>query len=490
VKPPLVSIAIVLAPVGCGETRAAPPRPNVVLVVVDTLRTDRLPFHGCARDNAPFLGELAASGLVFERAHSAGAWTVPSTASLMTSVYPFQHGVVEGFEIEAPEDDPDAPVNLLPEDLETIPELFRAAGYRTFGVSGNALVGPEMGFARGFDRYFAEHDLDAATVNSILLEWRDEILDPEARRPWFVYLHYFDPHDNYRSREPGYDVDGLEAPDAESPIRFARLRAEIRFEEGDDPEYAEELAKWSANFIEYAEGEARTGPPRATIDRMLAAYDSEIRFMDEHLRTMLGELGALEDAVVVVTADHGEEHLDHGDIGHGQNLHDELVHVPLVVRLPGADRPVGRVAANVSTMDLLPTFRALLGRPPSAQDQGRDLLGPRREDRAVLSMRLRWPYPDSEDDPEAEYGVVIGPEKLIYSDDGNRSVYRLFDLSEDPRERHSLAGDRPQRVLELREEMERALEGLPRRERVISTVAIGAGIRAHMGGIGYAGEER
>ncbi|MDE0896285.1 MAG: sulfatase-like hydrolase/transferase [Planctomycetota bacterium] len=200
------------------------PRPDVVMIVVDTLRADRLAFYGCDRENAPFLSSLAAKGLVFEQSQAPGPWTVPSTASLMTSTYPFQHGVVDGFDWNASdEENVGETVNRIPASVETLPEMMQGFGYKTYGVSANVLVGFEMGFDRGFDHFSALDDEIAETVNTTLLQWKDEILG--AEQPNFIYLHYFDPHDPYYAREPWFDLDALEGPDAASASAFARLRA-------------------------------------------------------------------------------------------------------------------------------------------------------------------------------------------------------------------------------------------------------------------------
>jgi hypothetical protein len=353
-------------------------------------------------------------------------------------------------------------VNRLPDEIETIPELFQALGYRTFGVSANRLVGFEVGFDGGFERFVSEEDLDAAAVNAHVLDWLIPVLHRADERPWFVYLHYFDPHDNYRQREPWYDVDGLEAPGEESASRFARFRAEIR-------RAPRSTACW---------------PPTTARS---ATWTSSCA-------TSSPSSGTSTTPCVVVTADHGEEFLDHGNFGHGQNLHDEQVHVPLVLRLAGESRPRGRIAENVSTMDLLPTFRALLDLPPSPRDQSRSLLEPRARDRLVCSARLHWPGPTSEDfdDPDArseEFSAVSGREKLIFSDTRDHSEYRLFDMDEDPGERRSLAGERPARVLELRAAVDRLEHDLSRWERHFENARIDQGIPAHMAGIGYAGED-
>lgn len=266
---------------GCsGKPSAQPaPRPDVLMIVVDTLRADRLAFYGCALENAPFLSELAARGLVYEQAQAPGPWTVPSTASLMTSTYPFQHGVVDGFDWKASdEQNAGETVNRIPGGVETLPEMMRRFGYRTYGVSANVLVGLEMGFDRGFDRFAALDDEIAETVNSTLFEWKDELLASE--QPSFVYLHYFDPHDPYYAREPWFDLERLEAPDAESSSAFARLRAGAW--DAMDPELREELLDYLPRMLGYEQ--ASELPPEAItrpLDWVLACYDSEIRYLDD-----------------------------------------------------------------------------------------------------------------------------------------------------------------------------------------------------------------
>ena len=491
----LPALAILACAFSCGEPRPVPARPNVLLVVADTLRADRLPMYGCERDNAPFLGELAERSLVFESAWSPAPWTVPATASLMTSVYPLQHGVVDAFEPDADEDErAEMRVNRLPDGVETLAEMFRDHGYRTFGVSANALVGMEMGFHRGFDRFVALAFVDADVVNAALFEWVDEITDPAATAPWFVYLHYFDPHDNYVQRSPWFDVAGLEAPDEDAASAFARVRGMIRREEVEDLEYAEELADWSTHFVERRGADPPEEAPSAAIDRMFAAYDSEIRFLDEHIRQAFARLDPEGTAAVVFTVDHGEELLDHAEIGHGQSLYNELVRVPLLVRTPGPDAPTGRVSTHVSTMDVLPTFRELLGAGPSPQDQGASLLGELSDDRTVFSMRMDWPSPGAYGygaaaAREEEGAVVQGRDKLIFRDEERFTLTQLVDLATDPNEAGNQSGGRAARAAELRERYERLAEELPRWERTFGTAVVDDELRAALVELGYTGDD-
>ena len=154
-------------------------KPDVVVFLVDTLRPDHLGLYGHPKEMAPFLAKLAASGVVFERAFSTSSWTAPSTASLFTSLYPPQHGVVEGFRVhtghakrmrqkarEVTE------LNRLPSDVKTLPETFDEMGYATFGVASNVNVGSEIGFDRGFDRFYRDAKAPASALLAKVMQWK------------------------------------------------------------------------------------------------------------------------------------------------------------------------------------------------------------------------------------------------------------------------------------------------------------------------------
>jgi len=459
-----------------GCSRDVDQRPDVVLIVVDTLRADRLPFYGCPEDTAPFLGELAHRSLVFENAWSPSSWTLPATVSILTSVHPFQHGVasLEGLEL-GPDDEP-LPVHCIPAELETLAEALGRAGYRTFGVASNVLVGPEVGFDRGFDRFVKLDDEDADAVNAVVAGWRDEML---AARPFFLYVHYFDPHDTFHAREPWFDLpgpgiesgwpDGLpeEVPDTYTDLDWILTRLEPTPDwlggrrSGDlSPDELRELMTW-----------------------IRAAYDSEIGFVDSRIRALF-EMLDLDEAIVLFLADHGEEFYEHGDLTHGQNLYGETVRVPLLLHLPGADAQRGRVSANVTTLDVVPTLRRLLRLPPSEQDQGRDLLAsaaPRpvfgilegKSGQHALERDLR--------------SVVLGNHRLIALDGGR---VELYDLERDPLERDDLADERPEVVAELLRELdrlERSAPAYPRTTRLPGPPS--EALLEHLRGIGYAGEK-
>ncbi|MCB9915928.1 MAG: sulfatase [Planctomycetes bacterium] len=396
-----LALACALGLAACGAREPAAPRPDVLLVVVDTLRPDHLGFQGYERETAPFLAELAARGAVFERAFSTSSWTAPSTASVFTGLYPPRHGVVQGFfaHFHQAGGEQAAPADLvlqrLPGDHPTLPELFHAAGYRTYGLATNLNIGPEIGFDRGFDRFERLDDVPAAQVLARLDAWRDE-LDADDGRPRFLYLHLNDVHAPYVPRKRWYRDAGDE---------------------------------------------------RA---RRISAYDSEISYLDEQLREAARAHGFGADALVAVVSDHGEEFQEHGNWFHGFSLHRELNQVLLVLAGPGV--PARRVPVNVSLVDVLPTLVDLAGLGADATREaarnGRSLaplLGSEPEAEAALaSYAERTLLAHREQlvngEPMHAWVVLQGRWKL-YEQGG---VRRLYDLWSDVRELHDLLADEPE----------------------------------------------
>lgn len=429
--------ALLLVLAACGAD-PAPPRPDVIVVVIDTLRADELPPYGGARENAPFIAELAEQGLVFENAWSTSSWTAPATASIFTSQHPNEHGVNVGLMVRSPIAD-QLEVRRIPEAIETLPEFMRSRGYATFAVTDNINVDEPLGFSDGFDRFrylkgFAESG--ARKLNEQVLAWRDEILSDE--RPYFLYLHYMDPHEPYRRH-----------------------------------------AEWMPE-------DAPPVPEDRLTDR--AAYRSEIRHTDENIRAIFEALGVDDDTVVILTADHGQEFLDHGRTGHKWTLYSELTRVPLVARL-GADGPRGRSKANVSNIDLLPTLRQVLDAPPSEADRGRSLLeaaaADRRGERELFAMRTDCYHPTR---PRELRSIVKGPYKLILDEDSGK--VQLYDLDADPAEQRDLSGARPAVVELLREALD-AQADRARREgtRQAGDRDLSEEERRQLEALGYAGDD-
>lgn len=452
-----------------------PPRPNVALVVVDTLRADRLPFYGCPRNTAPFLNELAQRSLVFENAWSTSSWTLPATVSLVTSTHPFQHGVTNliGLELE-PGDEP-VPVACIPDELETLAETMREAGYKTYGVVSNVLVGSAISFDRGFDRYVRLDDEDADAVNSIVKEWHEEMVDDE---PYFLYLHYFDPHDPFHARDPWFHLDTpldeLGWPPGEYPGR-----------EGD----AADL-DWVLTHLdpmpEGFEGKTAADLSPAEVSEVMrwirAAYDSEIGFVDARIREVYELLG-LEDALVFLTSDHGEEFYEHGALTHGQNLYSETVRVPLLLQLPGDHARSGRVTTHSSILDVPPTLMGFLQQPQLPQYVGHDLLADPSE-RPIIGVL----EDESGRHPsEADLFSIVHEGHRLITTKGDAS--ELYDMLSDPGEFYDLAERLPNTADQLLGDLLRVEEEavrFPRTTRVPEESPTEE-LLQHLKGIGYVG---
>ncbi|MCU0253119.1 MAG: sulfatase [Acidobacteria bacterium] len=398
----------------------APPRPDVVLITIDTLRADRCSLYGAARPTTPFLQDLARTAVVFDAAYAASSWTPPSMASIFTGLPPRAHGVVKG----AVRNGEAVNQEVLDDAFTTIAESFRAAGYHTVGVSSNAHVVKRTGFAQGFDAFRAPLWKGANEVNAVV---RTLVAERPAGKPLFLWVHYFDPHTPYVPHAPwidSYEVD----------FRWVERCAGV-----------EQEALLAA---------ARDSNDSAAMRAALyGLYDSEIAYVDAALRRLFDSLPALRNALLAITADHGETIMNRGWIGHGNGLYDEETRVPLLIRLPGA--AAGRREARpVSNTDLYPTLldAARLPRPPGLDRPG--LLTPGTPDGSVLLELSRT--------ETVEAGVRVGRHKLIRRL-APQADLELYDLGADPQEQRDLADTEAALRDRLAAALQRALDAVPAR---------------------------
>jgi len=382
----LLAFAFLLT-AGCGPSA---PRSNVVVVVIDTLRQDHLAPYGYSRDTAPFLSELAREGAVFDGL-STSSWTKPATASLLTGLHPLRHQTF-------------ARRDRLPPQAVVLAERLRQGGYRTIAASANGWVSPAFGFDRGFDTFFLAEDLSAEGLNRRLFP-----LLAGLQAPFFLYVHYVDPHVPYA---PATAWDGSPLPaelKADGPMDLSELDATHEY-----PRPPEFLA------------------------RTRDLYDGEIRGADQGLRELVSWLhrrGLMKNTLLVVTSDHGEELGEHGRMSHGQSLYQEVVEVPLVFHGPHLMRS-GRHFGRASLLDVVPTVADLAGISiPSEEIDGVSLAGllagGRGSDGNERAFLFHLDFKDG-----TSIAVLRGPKKLVLS----KVPYRkeLFGLDRDPGERHNL----------------------------------------------------
>lgn len=422
---------------GCG--RGEPERWNVLLVVVDTLRADRMGVYGYSRPTTPNLDAFAREGVVFTDARSQAGCTFPSVNSLLTSRIPasFLH--------------PGRRNMGIPETVPSLAEILKEQGYATAAVSSSTVVRntPSQvnrvgGFGRGFDRFDESCLLkDARCVNEVALNVLDGNERGEkrekARQPWFLYLHYLEPHEPYQ-------------PPADHVRRIARKSAQAR---------RQGVSGWAlrgsmfpiARVLYRGETKYRINPQ--SIAHLADLYDEEIAYFDEQIGKLfdaLRERDLLDRTLIVLAADHGEELYDHHHFGHCRSIaYDTVLKTPLLLRLPDAAPELRglRRDALAENLDIVPTLLDYLGLPT----EGRGFEGASLRPVIERNGKIR----------RVSFGmqgtvrtVQDGTYKLTY--DIVSGGTQLFDLRTDPGEKVDLSGKRPQETRRLREPLLRWIE--------------------------------
>ncbi len=415
-------------------------RPNVILIVADALRADRLSCYaqrsvdGYAANVTPHIDALARDGVCYQNMSAQASWTKPSVATILTSLYPSSHQALHA-------------ESQLPAAVTTLAEVLSAGGYRTAGLVTNAYITPLFGFDQGFDRYvylepddpffapsaathltihhalmrlYRQTDLgrwqrqtfgtwpgpyyrQAEAVNRHLLPW----LEAHRHERFFLYVHYMDPHTPYFQ----HPYDGTAFVDALPP----------------------DQAPWVRRL-----------------------YDGEVAYLDTYLGELFAALkrwGLYDDALIVFTADHGEEFFEHGGWGHGATLYEEQLWVPLIVKYPG-NRYAGTVDEGLArSLDIAPTVLDVAGLPAPAAMQGVSL---RPGENAPA--RAAWSF--AETVYQGQYpmqAVRVGAHKLIRTAPGHPRLIPLillFDLAADPGEHHNRAAEDPATAQRLQAELD------------------------------------
>lgn len=404
--------------------------PNVVFIMVDTLRADRLSCYGYTDNQTPHVDSLARDGIRYTQMGAQASWTKPSVATQLTSLYPSSHQAIRK---------PD----LLPSDVLMLPEVLQERGYRTAGFANNVNVAPTFNFDQGYDEYvflepsyhfFASESSSqlavyqglrqinerflvrgkypqyfyqpAEVVNDHVLRW----LETNKDSRFFLFVHYMDPHDPYFAHP--FDGQGL-----------ARVA---------DP---------------------NPDPSQAGVISNL--YDGEVTYLDDHLGDLIDYLkaqGLYDDALIVLTGDHGEEFYEHGGWWHGTTLYEEQLAVPLIIKYPGGAH-AGVVDDELArSLDLAPTILDVAGLAVPEVFQGLSLLPDTDTPRAEVIF--------AEEDHEGNVlqSIRTAHRKLVVANEDNpRGLpsVELFDLRVDPGEENNLAAGEPDTVQLLRAALDR-----------------------------------
>lgn len=409
------------------SVESADGRPNLIFIMLDTVRTDVLGCYGAAEVRTPSIDALADESLVFMNCITNEPLTRPSVCTMFTGLYPRSHGV-------------DSNSKRLPDDLETLAETLSRAGYVTGAFTAASVLSADFGTSQGFDVYSEPMGewweptggLMLARLYRAFATWRSQRVEIRADRvtvaasEWirsnsdrrfFAFVHYFDPHHPYEPL-PDYDL-AARAGLADVPAP-----------------YDDEGEMYAPGFV----------MPEDFLRKMWLRYLGEVEYVDRFVGELLDGLDALgleDETVVLLVVDHGEG-FDHDHyFGHGNRLYDTLIHVPLIVRWPGGPPP-SSVERQVELIDLYPSILAMLSVDTEAQVQGTDLTGFLSSSFSETPVRAAFCQTNFEN-PRPSYRMSLGlrlpPWKYIESPE--LGLVELFNLNEDPSELVNLSSELP-----------------------------------------------
>jgi arylsulfatase A-like enzyme len=415
-----------------------PAKPHVFLYVIDTARRDAV-FESLSKTNDPALQSMRSRFVEYPAARSASSWTLPSVTSLLTGLLPDRHGVMQG----------DRP--LPPAGPETLAQRLRRAGYQTLGISNSFLVGPKYGLDRGFDSFLLSDQLHSIAVHSnevrrVLRSWLVSQWNPD--RPIFAYVHTVEPHAPYEDMQ--VPVERLSRPVSPKDDTVRRLNEAYRRE----------------------------------IDRSLREFG---RFL-----ALLEYFDLLEDSLVILTSDHGEEFGEHGGLGHGRTLFSEVIRVPLWVRYPRGAGGGARVDRDVSLVDVLPTLLQATGTEGGTTTLDGDVL-PRG---SAASMASRWTYAEvhpasngPQDEVDFQSLIHSSGVHCLRSRNGRDRFHlaipslQVFDLLVDPSETRRLQPPEPR--IQFCEKEFGVFQAARPASREAAARSVGADALDHLRALGY-----
>lgn len=400
-----------------GEKQSS--RPNILLIGIETLRADHVGHLGYHRDTTPTFDKLAEEGVAFSRAIATSSWTMPTVMSVLTSLYPGVHKMTGS-------------QKKLPEGRNTLADILKKNDYVTAAFISNPTLNNRYGFSKGFDLYddfsvdieldlnlFEKNDkvglhVHNAKTNEVVNHASIDWLRKNHDKPFFMFVFYFDPHYDYIPPPPFDTV-------------------------------------FDHNYDGSTDGRGIIGkprPPQRDLDHIIALYDGEILYTDSYISKLLGkftEYGILDDTLIIVFGDHGDEFYEHGSTAHGSSLYSELTHIPLAFRWPSVIPRGRRVSAMVSQVDIMPTILDYLNIEHDGFMQGsslRPLIEGRKEKLHDMV------YGEISIHANQFFAAAISKDhKFIL--DLNTGKKQLFDLNNDPNEQvniyeeKSLAGPVP-----------------------------------------------
>lgn len=408
-------------------------RPNIIFILVDTLRRDYLGAYGFQGRVSPAIDRLARESILFRNCFTQSPWTKPAVASLFTSLYPQVHGLTNHEGKYWGEGTPEIRTGILSGRATTLAESLRESGYETAGFIANPWLDASYGFGQGFDVYYDDETDFSTTARDLVDDVRAWFDARDADKPYFLYVHLMDVHAPYTASQadfitvrasPTVQSEHILGPREMPDVRWHNL--EIRPPWATD-EMRHEVAYWRAR---YASG------VRAT-DRRIGAFLNYLR-----------KRGELDRGLLVLTSDHGEELFEHGDWSHGQSLFDHQLRIPLIIRNPQGRGGGAEVDTFIELIDLMPTLLSVAGAEPPKGMQGQEMS-------AILRGHAvehpEFTFATATQRIPRFYSVRTARYKLLLHLDTGWE--RLFEMAEDGTEKIDVSAREPEVAAELRERL-------------------------------------
>jgi arylsulfatase A-like enzyme len=373
---------------------------NVILVSLDTLRADHMSCYGYKSVTSPFLDRFAEENVFVETGIAPSNWTLPSHVSMFSSLYPSTHGI--------------GSMSQSVRKVEMLACILKKEGFSTKAITDGGLMAATFGFCTGFDSYEDHNHAGFGTIMPAAKNW----LRNQAGEPFFLFLHTYDTHSPYNP--PKRFLDRFEQPDGVSP-ELLKAPPDRRLPHPLDSAQSAKDLKYVTNM-----------------------YDGCIMHVDEEMEglfTLLEELGYWENTMVIVTSDHGEEFMEHGRMGHGNQLYEESIRVPLLMRVPGVRGK--KITSVAQILDIPPTIVDYLGIDSNSSFQGESLMGLWNE----TVPKARTAYSEMEDLVARR---TIGEKFICNLKNGHEQIY---DLINDPTEAHNLVAEETERCQRLTEDV-------------------------------------
>lgn len=436
------------------------PRPNIILVSIDTLRANHMGSYGYWKDTSPHLDALGKGNILFENTYAPSSLTAPSHVSMFTSLYPLSHGVLRNGEMDS-----------FSQDIMTLADVLKSHGYKTAGFSGGGNVSEIQGFSRGFDLWSEIRELVPHLPH--VMEWLSE----NSEESFFLFFHFFDVHGPYEIRKDFLEmyrdieyvnelsarVDHIWEKKNSQDIPYDQLSIQNKIDLG-ILKRIESLSTKQAhqNFPQLVKDEyqlllewQKTPDFERQRQLLIDSYDAGIKYTDHHLDrffNFLKEEDMWDSTLLIVTSDHGEEFMEHQIIGHGKSLYETLVHVPLIVKMPvsfgGMTR---RVSGLIELIDIMPTVLDILDIRLEGQMQGESLLplirGKRKGGKKMVFASLH------DNNLESKRSVRTERWRYMIFDKDFSDKDEFFEVPSDPLEQTNLIKENNEHMETLKSEL-------------------------------------